>query len=205
MNEIKKIYYLTPALMTFLLFLSNFIKSDLVQHPIIGYSVWFILMVFIFACGYLMNKTIGYSFGGKIVFAVIVANVFIAILLITIFRLYFGMEDMTAENAILYSLRIISLGSIGYFGLAVNEVFRLQERLSLCEQKKNVINNNFDNNKEAEITIKEAKLKAEKILLDAESKLKDITLKTEQFENKLKELIKAERELIKKYESNDEY
>ncbi len=204
MNEIKKIYYLTPALITFLLFLSNFIKSDLVQHPITGYGVWFILMVFIFACGYLMNKTLGYSFGGKIIFAVIVANVFIAILLVTIFRLYFGMEEMTAENAILYSLRIISLGSMGYFGLAINEVFRLQERLSLCEQKTNVISNDVSSNKDVELTIKEARLKADKILLEAEAKLKDITAKTEQFENKLRELIKAERELIKKYESNEE-
>ncbi len=204
MNKIKNSYYLTPALMAFLLFISNFIKADILQHAFSSYSVWFVIMLLVFACGYLMNKTIGYSFGGKIVFAVIVANVAVGIFMVSFFSQYFGFEDMTVENMLLYSLRLISVGSMGSFGLAVNEVFFLQQKLLLCEQKK-ITPPVFESGvKEADLTIKDAKLRAEKIILEAEKKQKEMQLKAEQFEAKIKELVRVERELIKKYEQNDE-
>jgi len=202
--KVKNSYYLTPALMAFLLFISNFIKADIFQHACLSYSVWFIIMLLVFSCGYLMNKTLGYSFGGKIVFAVIVANVVLSIFTVSFFNQYFGFDEMTIENLFLYSLRIISLGSMGFFGLAVNEVFFLQEKLSLCEQKKMQLPNIESSNKEVELTIQEAKLKAEKILLEADKKQKEMQLKAEQFEAKIKELIRAERELIKKYENEED-
>lgn len=190
--------------MVFLLFISNFIKADILQHAFTSYSVWFVIMLLVFACGYLMNKIMGYSFGGKIVFAVIVANVAFSLFMVSIFSQYFGFEDMTVENMLLYSLRLISVGSMGFFGLAVNEVFFLQQKLSVCEQKKSVTPIIESNVKEADLTIQEAKLKAEKIIFEAEKKLKDIQLKSEQFEIKLKELVRTERELIKKYEQPEE-
>ncbi len=190
--------------MAFLLFISNFIKADILQHAFTSYSVWFVIMLLVFACGYLMNKTMGYSFGGKIVFAVIVANVAFGLFMVSFFSQYFGFEDMTVENLLLYSLRLISIGSMGFFGLAVNEVFFLQQKLSLCEQKKSTQPIFESGIKEAELSIQDAKLKAEKIILEAEKKQKEMQFKAEQFEIKIKELIKAERELIKKYEKNDE-
>lgn len=203
MTKTKFIYYLTPALLTVLIFFSNFIKADLFEVGVQSYAVWFIISLFAFATGWLMNRTLGYSYGGKVVFAVIIASVAIGIFMVSFFSEYFGFTELTTENIILYSLRIISIGSMAFFGMAVNEVILLQQNLSKCEASKKNVVAPVEHNSQSNIVIEEAKLKAEKMVYEAEKKYNDILSKKEKLETRLKELITAERELIKKYENNE--
>ena len=123
--------------------------------------------------------------------------------MVSFFSEYFGFAELTTENIILYSLRIISVGSMAFFGMAVNEVILLQHNLSQCEASKKSVSAPIEHNTHSNIILEEAKLKAEKMVYEAEKKCNDILSKKDKFESRLKELITAERELIKKYENNE--
>jgi hypothetical protein len=195
------INYLVPVLLGLLIIASNFLNTDLFDFGNNNFAVWFVLSVLCFACGWFINKTLGWHFGGKVVFALVIVTTVISIFLISFFRDYFAASELLTENIILYSLRNITLGSMAFFGMAVVEILSLQKDLLVSKEKLQVYEKTMrDANREAELDIKEAKLKAQKIINDAELTAKNIILKKERIERELKEFIHAERELIKKYE-----
>jgi len=204
-TERKSIYYLTPGLLAVIIFASNFLSTDVFKAGYQNFSVWFVLSIFSFACGWLINKTLGYNHGGKVVFAVIVASSFISVLMISIFSGYFGLSDLLVENMILYILRNIMLGAMGFFGMVLSEVIILQKegdpgKLKQEDLKKQIATTQ----REAQVIIDEAKLKAEKLLYQTQQNVNDLIERKTQIERRLKEFIQAERELIKNYESEKE-
>jgi len=204
MNLKKLTHYSTPALLGILMFASNFLSTNLFRFGEHNFSVWFVLSVFCFACGWFINKSMGWHFGGKVVFAVIISVTFISVALISLFRNYFSADQLLAENLILYSLRNITLGAMAFFGMAVAEIIILQkDQLLLSEKIKMIESSVFDSKKEVELEIREAKLNAKKILNDAELEAKNTVLRKERIERELKEFILAEKELIKKYEEDN--
>lgn len=205
MIEKKKIYYATPALLAVIIFASNFLSTDLFKAGYQNFSVWFVLSLFSFACGWLINKTLGYNHGGKIVFAVIVASVFISVVMVSLFSEYFGLSDLLVENMILYILRNITLGAISFLGMALSEVIILQKESGKGKTKeedaKKVL---LLAQREAQIMIEEAKLKADKMIFQAQQSVDDLIERKNQIERRLKEFINTEKELIKKYESEED-
>jgi len=194
-------HYSIPLLLGMLVFASNFLNTDLFNFGEKNFAVWFVLSVLCFACGWYINKTLGWQFGGKVVFAVLISVTFISIVLIIFFSDYFGAGELLTENLILYSLRNIALGSMGIFGMAIQEtVMGETEVLMLREKVKLLESLAAESKKQADIILKEASLKAEKIISDAEIKSKNTFLKKERIENELKEFIQTERELLKRYE-----
>lgn len=115
MIEKKSIYYATAVLLALIIFASNFLSTDIFKAGYQNFSVWFILSLFSFACGWLINKTLGYVHGGKIVFSVIVSTSFISAVMISLFSEYFGLSDLLVENLILFILRNITLGAMAFF------------------------------------------------------------------------------------------
>ncbi|MBI3123114.1 MAG: hypothetical protein HYZ10_01790 [Ignavibacteriales bacterium] len=205
MIDKKTYYYLTPALLVVIIFSSNFLSTDLFKAGYSNFSVWFVLSLFSFACGWLINKTLGYIYGGKILFAVIVASGFISVLLVSIFKEYFGMSDLIVENMILYILRNITLGAMSFFGMAVCEVMILQRESVQSKPKQDDIKKYVENAKrEAQLAVDEAKVKADRMLTDVQQTMNEMINRKEQVERRLKEFIQAERELIKAYEKEDE-
>ena len=194
-------YYLTAALLTFIVFGSDFLSTDVFKAGYQDFSVWFVLSLFAFACGWLINKTLGWVHGGKIIFAVIVASAFISSIMVSVLNGYFGLSDMMVENIILYTLRNITLGAYAFFGMAVSEVFLLQnnqtEKKIDTEEHKKLLN---DAKRDAKIIIEEAQLNANKILFEAQKNLTDITERKKNIERKLKEFIAVEKDLLKSYE-----
>jgi len=200
----KFLNYVTPALLGILMFASNFLNTNLFKFGDNNFSVWFVLSVMCFACGWFINKTLGWRSGGKVVFALIVSVAIISVLMISFFRDYFAANDLLTENLILYSLRDITLGSMAFFGMSVVEILTLQKELFIAKERITTFDEiSRDSKKEAELEIREAKLKAQKILADAEYSSKNTILKKERIEQDLKEFIQAEKELIKKYENID--
>jgi len=194
-------HYSIPLLLGMLVFASNFLNTDLFNFGEKNFAVWFVLSVLCFVCGWYINKTLGWQFGGKVVFAVLISVTFISIVLIIFFSDYFGAGELLTENLILYSLRNIALGSMGIFGMAIQEtVMGETEVLMLREKVKLLESLAAESKKQADIILKEANLKAEKIISDAEIKSKNTFLKKERIENELKEFIQTERELLKRYE-----
>lgn len=193
--------YSAVLLLGVLIFASNFLNTDLFVFGDNNFAVWFVLSIMCFACGWFINKTLGWQHGGKVVFAVIVGVTFLSIFMITFFDEYFASSELIFENVILYSLRNITLGAMGFFGMAMqivlaeeSEVVLLREKLKILEEIR------YDRNKESELELKEAEIKARKIILDAEVQSKNMILKKERIERELREFIQAEKELIKKYE-----
>ncbi len=141
------------------------------------------------------------STGGKVVFAVIVAVTIISIAIIIFFNEYFGTFELLTENLILFSLRNITLGAMGIFGMAVQEILSGEKEALILREKVKVLEATAaDSKKEAELLLREAQLKAEIIINDSEASAKNITLKKERIEQELKEFIQTERELLKRYE-----
>jgi hypothetical protein len=177
-------------------------NTDLFTFGANSFAVWFVISILCFACGWYIDKTLGWQFGGKVVFAMIIAATFISIFVITFFQEYFGSSELVAENLILYSLRNITLGSMAIFGMAIVEILNLQKEMLLLKEKNKVFEDmTIDAKKESEIEIREAKVKAEKILNDADLDSRNILMMKEKIERELKEFIQAEKELIKKYEN----
>ncbi|MBU1100491.1 MAG: DivIVA domain-containing protein [Bacteroidetes bacterium] len=202
----KLTYYLTPALLAILMFLSNFLSADLFDVGFQNFSVWFILSLFAFVCGWLINKTLGWKFGGKVVFSVIIGAAAIGMGLIMFFNKYFGVNEVVTENLILYSLRNIMLGSMAFFGMSVAELTLLQKELAVCKKtEKKEPNLKENSEKEAFLILNKAKLDADKMLFEAEKQRNEIITNKNRIETQLREFIKVERELIKKYEQESEY
>jgi len=199
----KIIYYLVPVLLGVILFASNFLSTDIFNNSTHGFTVWFILSIFAFACGWLIDRTLGWNHGGKIVFAVMVAMVFIGMFMIVLFSSYFGVNDLVTENLILYTLRNIMLGTMAFFGMALSEVIFLNKGHIEMEEKEPESSPEEILNKETELIIKNAKFKAEKIIFEAEKQSQEIIDKKKRIIVQLKEFIHIERELIKNYEDEE--
>lgn len=197
----NKLYYLTPALLAVFIFFSNFLNTDLFSKVLLNFTVWFVLSIFSFVCGWIIDKTLGWNYGGKIVFAVTVATAIISAGMVSYFHDFFGQQDLITENLILYSLRNIMLGAMGLFGMAVAELIISQKTLESLKNK-NINQDKLlsDAKKEADLVINEARLKAERLIFEAEKKTNEIFERKALVENQLRELISAEKELIKKYE-----
>lgn len=194
-------YYLAPLLLGLLIFISNFLNTELFGAEIINFAVWFILSLFIFAIGWLTNNTLGWVHGGKIVFAVIVALAFISALLVSFFSDYFLTENLLFENIFLYTVRNIFLGSMAFFGMAMCELINHQKEL---ETLRNQDSDKLlaEAAKKSELILKEASLQAEKIIFEANKKATNIIDQKNILERKLQEFINTEKEIIKKYESD---
>ena len=203
MSVTKKLASLfAPALIAVLIFISNFLDTDIFKFGENNFAVWFVISVFCFALGWYMNKSYDWHVGGKIIFALAIATSFVSIFLVTFFKEYFSASSLVAENIILYTLRDIMLGTMAFFGMAMGEIFSLQKELLEVKSKLNIFEEYIKSAKdEAALTVLEAKVKAEKIINNAEASAKNTLLKKERIEKELKEFIQIERELIKKYEA----
>ncbi len=198
----KIIYYLTPVLLAVIMFTSNFLSTDLFEIGFQNFTVWFVLSVFAFACGWIITKTLGWNHGGKVVFSVIIATSFLSVILIVIFSDYFGLSELLSENLILYTLRNITLGSMGLFGMAVAEVVQLESAVETYNSKLEDIESNIkQKEKEAAQIINEAHLKADEIVYEAQKKFDEISMRKDKIDEELKTLIRTEIELLKKYEN----
>jgi hypothetical protein len=195
------INYAAAILLGVLIFASDFLDTDIFNFDEKNFAVWFVLSILCFASGWYINKTLGWHKGGKIIFSVIISVTIVSIIMITFFSGYFNANEILTENLILYSLRNVTLGAMGFFGMAIQEVINnrrdtqnLMEKVELLERETDL------SNKEVQLKIKEANLNAERIINDAEAKAKNLILKKERIEKELKEFIQTERELIKRYE-----
>ena len=205
MEKRKPIYYLVPGLLAFFMFGSNFLSTNLFKDNVYSFSVWFVMSLFAFSCGWLINKVLGWKHGGKIVFAVIVATVFISVVMVSLFNDYFGISQLLTENMILYSLRNIMLGAMGFFGMTFAQLLHIQHENSALDSKNRQVENANDvNRRSADLTIKEAQMNAEKILFDAKMKAGEYENRLRTFETRLKELVQMERELLKSYEKEED-
>ena len=201
MNKKSLINYIAVLLLGVLIYSSNFLDTDLFNFGEKNFAVWFVLSLLCFASGWYINKAFKWNRGGKIVFAVIVGITFVSILMITFFADYFGANELLTENLILYSLRNITLGLMGFFGLAIQEVFHTRRNTELLEGKiKQLETETNISRKEAELIIKEAKISAQQIVNDARIEAKKIISEKEKIERELREFIQTERELINRYE-----
>ncbi len=199
----KKYYYLTPAIIAVLIFASNFLNTSIFGLATGDFSVWFILAVFVFASGWFMNLTLGSINGGKVLFTTIVAITIVSIIMVTIFSGYFGMSEMLVENILIFALRNIFLGAIGFFGMAISENIILHKQLENFKSKNNHYEKYVENSKkEAQLIINDAKIKAEKIIFEAQKKSRNVIDTKNKIEQNLKEFIQTERELIQKYEKD---
>lgn len=205
MKELKKYYYLIPALLAIIIIASDFLSTEIFKSSFQNFSVWFILSVIAFAIGWFSNKSFGYHFGGKIIFAVIIASAIFSLILLTLFKDYFGLSDLLVENLILFTLRNITLGSMAFFGMVVCELLILQKELVKNSSKEDEVKKILINaQREAQIAIEEAKLKADKMLFDVQKNLNEMIERKNQIERRLKEFIQTERELLKQYEKEEE-
>jgi phosphoglycerol transferase MdoB-like AlkP superfamily enzyme len=193
--------YSVPVLLGLLIFASDFLNTSLFNFGDRNFAVWFVLSILCFACGWYINRSLGWQLGGKVVFAVVVAVTLISIAIIIFFNEYFGTFELLAENLILFSLRVISLGAMGIFGMAIQEIISGEKEALILREKVKIFEATAaDSKKEAELLLREASLKAEKIINDTEAKAKNILLKKERIEQELKEFIQTEREILKRYE-----
>jgi hypothetical protein len=199
----KKLFtsYSVPVLLGILIFASDFLNTSLFNFGDRNFAVWFVLSILCFACGWYINRSLGWQLGGRVVFSAIVSVTIISIAIIVFFNEYFSTFELLTENLILFSLRNITLGAMGIFGMAIQEVVSGEKEALILREKVNVLEATAaDSKKEAELLLKDATLKAEKIINDSEANAKNTILKKERIEQELKDFIQIERELIKRYE-----
>ena len=193
--------YGAAVLLAAFLFISNFLNTNLFDFGQLNFAVWFVLSIFSFSCGWFINRVLGWQHGGKIVFAIIIAVTIVSLFVIIFFNEYFAAAELLTENIILYSLRNITLGAMGFFGMALQEVLGSERESVILKEKIKVYEQTMlDAKREAELTLREAKVASQKLINDAELSAKNTILKKERIEKELKEFIHTERELIKKYE-----
>jgi len=193
--------YSVPVLLGILIFASDFLNTSLFNFGDRNFAVWFVLSILCFTCGWYINRTLGWQHGGRVVFSTIVSITIISIAIIVFFNEYFATFELLTENLILFSLRNITLGAMGIFGMSIQEVVSGEKEALILREKVKVLEATAaDSKKEAELLLREASIKAEKIINDSEAKAKNTILRKERIEQELKDFIQTERELIKRYE-----
>ncbi len=186
------------------MFGSDFLSTNLFCQETVNFAVWFVLSIFAFSSGWIIAKTAGWENGGKLIFTAIAATTLVTMFFVTFFDKYFHINGTLAENIILFALRNVALGATGIFGLAIAEVFNLQNELKAIKNKNESDNEKNDEaQKKANLIISRAKLEAEKIIFEAEKKNRELIEKREQAENSLKEFINMEKDLIEKYDRDE--
>ncbi len=159
------------------LFFSNFLNTNLFDFGQLNFAVWFVLSIFSFSCGWFINRVLGWQHGGKVVFAIVIAVTIVSLFVIIFFNEYFAAAELLTENIILYSLRNIMLGAMGFFGMAIQEVLGSERESVILKEKIKVYEQTMiDAKKEAELTLREAKVNAQKLVNDAELNAKNIIL-----------------------------
>ncbi len=207
MNEEKRsiVSYFTPGLLAVIMFAMIFLNQPVFDAEMKSFAVWFVLSAFAFGCGWIINHSLGWNYGSKIIFAIIVANSIISFIFVTFFSEFFGYDGSVVENFLLYALKNVILGSTGIFGMTVSETIALHKEISCIRSKETDEREGRTGvRKEAEIIIEEAKLKSEKMIFETEKKLSDLKSEKNRIETQLKELIKIEKEVLKKYETETE-
>jgi hypothetical protein len=193
--------YSVPVLLGILIFASDFLNTSLFNFGDRNFAVWFVLSILCFTCGWYINRTLGWQHGGRVVFSAIVSITIISIAIIVFFNEYFATFELLTENLILFSLRNITLGAMGIFGMSIQEIVSGEKEALILREKVKVLEATAaDSKKEAELLLREASIKAEKIINDSEAKAKNTILRKERIEQELKDFIQTERELIKRYE-----
>jgi hypothetical protein len=200
----KKKYFIPLFILTLVMFGSDFLSTNLFCQETVNFAVWFVLSIFAFSSGWIIAKTAGWENGGKLIFTAIAATTLVTMFFVTFFDKYFHINGTLAENIILFALRNVALGATGIFGLAIAEVFNLQNELKAIKNKNESDNEKNDEaQKKANLIISRAKLEAEKIIFEAEKKNRELIEKREQAENSLKEFINMEKDLIEKYDRDE--
>lgn len=195
--------YLAPALLAIIAFLSIFIDTNLFNAGNLNIAVWFILSALCFAAGWYISTGSVWNEGVKKISAVTFAALFTGVVIVLMFSEYFTGGAATLEKLIVYSVRIILLGAMGIFGLAVSAVIGLDKEVYALREKVKLFDETIkDAKKESELIIRDAKIQAAKTINDAELAAKNTFLRKERIEKELKEFIQIEKELIKKYEEN---
>ncbi len=201
MNEIKKIYFVFPIALGFLLIISNLLNANLFVNSDYTFTVWFIFLLASFVVGWLMGKGFKWNIGVKNISIVIVLSSIITLVIVALFRDKFNMHSSLIGNFVLYSLRIFVLGVSAIFGLSISmnakdeNVAEVKSRMDTTPDVALV--------QKEEYYIKEAKLKAEKILFEAKKEVQQIRDSKAQMERELRELIHTEREVIRSYEKEE--
>jgi len=200
----KKKYFIPLFILTLVMFGSDFLSTNLFCQETVNFAVWFVLSIFAFSSGWIIAKTAGWENGGKLIFTAIAATTLVTMFFVTFFDKYFHINGTLAENIILFALRNVALGATGIFGLAIAEVFNLQNELRAIKNINESDNEKNDEaQKKANLIISRAKLEAEKIIFEAEKKNRELIEKREQAENSLKEFINMEKDLIEKYDRDE--
>jgi len=141
----KKKYFIPLFILTLVMFGSDFLSTNLFCQETVNFAVWFVLSIFAFSSGWIIAKTAGWENGGKLIFTAIAATTLVTMFFVTFFDKYFHINGTLAENIILFALRNVALGATGIFGLAIAEVFNLQNELKAIKNK-----NESDNEKNDE-------------------------------------------------------
>ncbi len=179
--------YGAAILLAVFLFFSNFLNTNLFDFGQLNFAVWFVLSIFCFSSGWFINRVLGWQRGGKIVFAIIIAITIVSLFIIIFFNEYFSASQLITENIILYSLRNIMLGAMGFFGMALQEVLGSERESVILKEKIKVYEQTMlDAKREAELTLREAKVAAQKLVNDAELHAKNTILKKKELKKNLK-------------------
>lgn len=201
MAEKTNLSYFSVLILAVLVFASNFLDTNLFRFGDLNFAVWFVLSFFCYLTGHYINKSFGWQFGAKLIFAITIVVAVISVSFVIFLKEYFNAANPTGENIILFALRNVFLGGMGYFGMAINEALTLRSKVEMQEEKLKLIEDTIkDSKKESELTVREAQIRANKIINEAELQAKNTILKKERIERELKEFIQIEKELIKKYE-----
>ena len=148
-----------------------------------------------------MNSGFKWEVGVKVISIVTLVSVIVSLVIVSLFKNSFDIDNSLIDNFIHYSLRVFVLGMFSVFGLSIAETIKLKK--VIVENEDDEYYEDSPKKSESELVIKEAKLKAEKIIFEAEKEAQNINDRKTQIEIQLRELIQTEREVIRNYERED--
>ncbi len=202
MKKVNPIYYFYPALLLFVILLSLFLNAEIFKSPLQTFSAWFILSVFAFSIGWAIDKFFGWRQGAKVLFVTIIVAVFFTVIVSAFFHEYFYISNPFLEDLLFFGLRGVTLGAMGYFGMAVSQTVRKETLCEFKEEVEKVSETKLKNAEEkAQLIIDKAEVEADKILSKAKADAEKFSRQKEELERSIRKLINAEKELLSKYEN----
>jgi len=199
-KKVNPIYYFYPVLISFIIFLSDFLNTRMFETILQTFSAWFIFSVLVFALGWIIDKSFGWIVGGKVVFVSIIISIIFSFIFISLFNQYLEMPSPLLEDIILFILRNITLGAMGYFGMAIAEITSNEAIIKAQGEIEKSTDLMIENaKKEAELIITEAKQKINAEKIAAQEDINELVRSELELKKRLNELISFEKEILKKY------
>ncbi len=196
-------YWISVLFYLIVLTFSNFALTQLFSFYPMGFSTWFVLLLFAFSSGILIKHLFGFRISMWIIgiswFAISFFSFIVAVTKPSLFYL----DGFSGSVALGQILKITLTTVFAGFGVISWHAYRLSKEMIQANEKISFYEKHLlDAKQEAELLKREAAINANEIIFDAKRKVQELEKIKRELEVKIREFLQTELAVLEKHEES---